>query len=80
MTKSVANKFSISIPGELTASVKQYQKEYGVCRSEVFTKGLEKLREEELARAYQNHAEEWQTNPDKDFWDTAALTDGLDSD
>ena len=78
MNKSItATKFSVSVPTELASFLNQYQQEHGVSRSEVFTKGLEKLREEELARAYREHAEEWEKDPDKDFWDKAALDDGI---
>ena len=37
-----------------------------------------KLTDEELARAYREHAKEWQNNPDRVFWDSAAIDDGLD--
>ena len=40
---------------------------------------LEMLGKEDLAKAYQEHAEEWQNDPDKVFWDRAALDDGIDS-
>ena len=81
MNKNItASKFSVSIPADLTRFLEQYQKEHGLSRSEAITKGLKKLREQELANAYRDHAQDWQNNPDKGFWDIAALDDGLDSD
>ena len=74
-----AFKFSISIPADLTTFLEQYQKSHKVSRSEVIAEALIKLREQELADAYKQHAEDWQDDPDKDFWDTAAVDDGLDS-
>ena len=74
-----ASKFSVSIPAHLSGFVERYQKEHGVSRSEVIAKGLEKLREEELAHAYREHAKEWEGDPDREFWDTAAIDDGLES-
>lgn len=74
------SKFSISIPADLTAFLEQYQKSHGVSRSEAVAKALAKLREQELADAYKQHAKDWQDDPDKDFWDMAAVADGLDSD
>lgn len=73
------SKFSVSLPTDLTAFLKEYQKSHGVSRSEVVARALTKLREQELANAYKQHAENWQDNPDKDFWDAAAVDDGLDS-
>lgn len=78
--RSTVSKFSVSIPSELSGFIEQYQRDHGVSRSEVISKGLEKLREAELANAYREHAEAWQDDPEKDFWDTAAIDDGLDSD
>ncbi len=74
-------KLSVSIPAELLSFIERYRQEHGLSsRSEVISRGLEKLREAELARAYQEHAAEWQRDPDKDFWDVAALDDALESD
>jgi len=74
----------------LLSFIEHYRREHGLSsRSEVISRGLEKLREAELARAYQEHAAEWQRDPDKEFWDVAALgpsaarvifDDGLESD
>jgi len=74
-----ASKFSISIPADLTTFLAQYQKDHGISRSEAIAKALEKLREQELANAYKEHAEDWQNDPDREFWDAAAIDDGLDS-
>lgn len=73
------SKFSVSIPADLTHFLEQYQKDHSVSRSEAVAKGLEKLREQELARAYKEHAEDWENDPDRAFWDAAAVDDGLDS-
>jgi Arc/MetJ-type ribon-helix-helix transcriptional regulator len=79
-TRSTAAKFSVSIPAELASFMERYQKRHGLgSRSEVIAQGLEKLREAELARAYQEHAEAWQNDLDRDFWDSAASEDGLDT-
>lgn len=77
--RPTVSKFSISIPADLTHFLEQYQKDHGISRSEAVAKGLEKLREQELADAYREHAKDWQNDPDKEFWDTAAVDDGLDS-
>lgn len=80
-TRITATKFSISLPAELARFLEDYQKEHGLgSRSEVIAKGLETLRKAELANAYREHAEDWQTDPDRDFWDRAAVADGLDTD
>jgi Arc/MetJ-type ribon-helix-helix transcriptional regulator len=73
------SKFSVSLPAELASFLEQYQKEHGGSRSEVIAKGLTKLREAELEKAYRAHTEEWQNDPDRDFWDAAAIDDGLDA-
>lgn len=71
-------KFSVSIPAELARFLERYQKEHGFgSRSEVVTKGLEKLKEAELAAAYKDQAQQWEHDPDKEFWDSAAIDDGL---
>ena len=36
------------------------------------------LSEYELACAYQSHASEWLNDPDREFWDSAAIADGLE--
>ena len=80
MTKTLtASKISVSIPADLFQFLQSYQEEHEVSRSEVIAKGLKKLKEQELARAYKEHAEEWQNDPDRLFWDSAAIDDGLDS-
>ena len=80
-TRSTTAKFSVSIPAELVSFLERYQRERGLSsRSEVITKGLEALRKTELANAYREHAEAWQTDPDRDFWDAAAVADGPDAD
>lgn len=74
-------KLSVSVLAELLSLIERYQREHGLSsRSEVISRGLEKLLEAELARAYQEHAVEWQRDPDQDFWDGAALDDALNSD
>ena len=79
-TRATASKYSVSIPAELANFLECYQRKHGLSsRSEVVTKGLEKLKEAELAAAYKDHAQHWQRDPDKEFWDSAALDDGLDT-
>ncbi len=34
--------------------------------------------EAELTCAYQSHASEWLIDPDRAFWDSAAIADGLE--
>ena len=36
------------------------------------------LREAQLEEAYKAHALEWAKDPEAEFWDTAAVDDGLD--
>lgn len=78
-SRATSSKFSISIPPELARFLEHYQKEHRLnSRSEVISIGLEKLREAELARAYREQAADWQRDPDREFWDSAAIDDGLD--
>lgn len=72
------SKISVSVPADLMSFLERYQQEHGVSRSEAVAKGLEKLREDELAASYRDHAKEWKRDPDRVFWDTAAVDDGLD--
>lgn len=77
--RTTVAKFSISIPIELLSFLEYYQKEHSLSsRSQVIIESLERLRQEELSKAYKDHAKHWQNNPDKDFWDIAAINDGLD--
>ena len=79
MNKRVT-KLSVSIPAELAHFLEMYRAEHGFSsRSEVVTKSLEKLRDQVLAEAYQDHAANWQNDPERDFWDSAAVDDGLDT-
>lgn len=75
--RNTAAKFSVSIPAELARFVDGYQQEHGLSRSEVISMGLEKLREAALADAYRDEAKVRQEGGDVDFWDTAAVDDGL---
>ncbi|MGL4609654.1 MAG: antitoxin [Trueperaceae bacterium] len=69
---NAVTKFTVSIPSELARLLESYQKSHDLgSRSAVIAKGLEQLREAELAAAYRTHATEWQEEPDKDFWDKA---------
>ena len=72
-------KFFVSIPAELAHFLEVYRQTYDVSRSDAVARGLRKLRDAELAEAYQAHAEAWAHNPKKDFWDRAAVDDGLDA-
>ena len=79
-SRSTVAKFSVSVPAELASFLEAYREEHGLSsRSEVVTKGLEALREQALAEAYRDHAVQWREDPDRDFWDAAAVDDGLDS-
>lgn len=73
-----SSKISISLPEELNIFLKSYQKDEGISRSEAVSRGIEMLREKALAKAYADHAKDWEKNPDKSFWDSAALDDNLD--
>ena len=75
--RMTAAKFSVSIPAELACFLEVYQQTYDVSRSDAVARGLQKLRDAELAEAYKAHAEEWARDPDRDFWDRAAVNDGL---
>ena len=78
--RTTTAKFSVSIPADLADFLERYQEERGLSsRSEVIARGLEMLRDEALAEAYKDHAQAWQRDPDKDFWDAAAVDDGLDA-
>lgn len=80
-TRSTAAKFSVSIPAELANFLETYQKEHKLSsRSEVISISLEKLREAELAGAYRDHAGDWQNDPERAFWDSAAVDDGMTTD
>lgn len=76
-TRNTASKFSISIPADLASFVDGYQQEHGLSRSEVISKGLEKLRDTVLADAYRREAEDRLIDDDREFWDRAAIDDGL---
>jgi Arc/MetJ-type ribon-helix-helix transcriptional regulator len=72
-------KFTVSLPADLARFLEHYQKTHKLeSRSAVIAKSLQQLRDAELAVAYRAHAEEWQEDPDKDFWDSAAVGDGID--
>lgn len=77
--RPTVSRFSISIPADLTRFLEQYQKDHGISRSEAVAKGLEKLREQELCEAYREQAEAWENDTDKEFWDAAAVDNGLNS-
>ena len=78
--RSTVSKFTVSISADLAKFIEQYQASHGLeNRSEVIARGLQKLQDAELAAAYQAHAKEWNKNPEKDFWDKAAVDDGLNT-
>jgi predicted transcriptional regulator len=77
MQKSMTvSKWTISLPPDLARFVEQFQHDHDLSRSEVIAQSLRVLQEVELAIAYQAHAQE--NDPDREFWDTAALDDGLE--
>jgi Arc/MetJ-type ribon-helix-helix transcriptional regulator len=72
-------KLTVSLPTDLARFLEYYQKAHKLeSRSAVIAKSLQQLRDAELAAAYRAHAEEWQEDLDKDFWDSAAVGDGID--
>lgn len=76
---NTTTKLTVSLPTDLARFLEQYQQTHKLeSRSAVIAKSLQHLRDMELAAAYRAHAEEWQQNPDKDFWDRAAVSDGID--
>jgi Arc/MetJ-type ribon-helix-helix transcriptional regulator len=79
-TDNTTSKFTVSVPPDLAKFIEQYQKSHHIAsRSEVIAKGLQSLRDAELAAAYRDHAKAWQKDPERDFWDQAAIADGIDS-
>ena len=65
-------RFTVSLPPDLAIFIEQYQKNHAIQnRSQVIASSLRAFQEAELAAAYRAHALEWQTDPDKDFWDAA---------
>ena len=77
--RTVAVKFSVSIPAELASFLEVYQQTHNVSRSDAVARGLQRLRDDELAKAYKAHAEAWAQDSEKDFWDQAAVDDSLDN-
>ena len=60
--------------------MERYQKTHALeSRSEVIAQGLRQLQEAELALAYQAHALEWAKDSDAEFWDRAAVDDGIET-
>ena len=80
MQKSMTvSKWTISLPPDLARFVERFQQDHDLnSRSEVIAQSLRALQETELAAAYREHAKEWQDDPDKEFWDQAALDDGIE--
>jgi Arc/MetJ-type ribon-helix-helix transcriptional regulator len=70
------SKWTISLPPDLARFVEQFQHDHALSRSEVIAQSLRVMQEAELAAAYQAHAKD--NDPDSEFWDTAALDDGLE--
>ena len=76
--RTTSSKFTVSIPPDLVGFLEHYQKTHALeSRSEVIAQGLRQLQETELAQAYQAHALEWAKNSDSEFWDTAAVDNGI---
>ena len=79
MTRLSHHKLSVSLPPDLVAFVDAFRRDHGVAtRSEVIARALEALRTADLERAYRDHARAWDHDPDRDFWDEAAVADALD--
>jgi Arc/MetJ-type ribon-helix-helix transcriptional regulator len=78
--RTTVAKVTVSIPPDLMGFLERYQKSHALeSRSEVIARGLRQLQAAELAHAYQAHALEWAKDPDAEFWDTAALDDGIEA-
>jgi len=78
--RTTSAKFTVSIPPDLVGFLERYQKTHALeSRSEVIAQGLRQLQEAELVKAYQAHALEWAKDPDAEFWDSAAVDDGIES-
>ena len=72
-------KWTVILPADLARFVERYQQTHALeSRSEVITQSLRALQEAELAQAYRNHAAECKSDPEREFWDSAAITDGLE--
>jgi metal-responsive CopG/Arc/MetJ family transcriptional regulator len=77
MTQTSAARLSISIPSRLLDFADQYREEHTLeSRSEVFTRALELLREQELRAAYRAASEEWDGSEDAKLWENT-IADGL---
>ncbi len=76
---TTTTKLTVSLPADLARFLEHYQQTHKLAsRSAVIAKSLRQLRDAELAAAYRTHAEAWQQDPEKDFWDSAAVSDGID--
>ena len=75
--RTTAVKFFVSIPAGLARFLGIYQQTHDVSRSNAVARGLQKLKDAELAKAYKAHAEAWAQDSEKDLWDQAAVDDGL---
>jgi len=73
-------KLSVSLDGALVEFIAQYQKSYQVpSKSEVVTRALLLLREQELESQYAASLEEWQISGEADLWE-AVTPDSLTGD
>jgi len=73
-------KLSVSLDGALVEFISQYQKSYQVrSKSEVVSRALILLREQELEGQYAAALEEWQASGEADLWE-AVTPDGLTGD
>lgn len=72
-------KWTVSLPADLARFVERYQQTHALeSRSEVIAQSLRTLQEAELAQAYRNHAAECKSDPEREFWDSAGIADGLE--
>ena len=79
MTRTPYQKLSVSLPPDLVDFVDAFRRHHGVAtRSEVIARAVEALRTADLRRAYRDHAEAWQHDPEREFWDETAVADALD--
>lgn len=70
-----SQKVTISLPDEMLRYADKYKKNHGLNRSEVFTRALQLLRQQELAEGYQTMANDQQELSDP--WLDSGLDESL---
>ena len=73
-----SHKLSVSVPSDLIRFAETYRLQHHLnSRSQVITKALERLREDELALEYREAGAEWLASADAALWDQT-IKDGLE--